>query len=410
LAKEPPAELTIPKHKPTKEDFRISPPGSIRGLFPGVQKKYQEDVKSMEDLYIKTLQDYEQAERNRLEKLDLFIKARDIEIEKLRSEHDGKKAAFEAKVKQREGEVKDFSEDYFRGDRDAVEAYITMVLERSEYPDDFPQQFKVAYIPEAKEVVIDYELPGIGVIPIISEYKYVKSRDEIEEKQMKQSDIKALYQDIVSSVTLRTVHEITESDQGDHAAIIVFNGHVSTVDPSTGKDVRPCLISLSANKTKLEEIDIIEFTMTDRRFVEQGDMLSGLDARPNLMDLNPFEFENLVSNLFSKMGLETKLTRSSKDGGVDAVAFDVRPVLGGKVVIQAKRYKNVVGVSAVRDLYGTMLNEGANKGILVTTSNYGPDAFEFSKDKPIELIDGGGLLYLLEKVGFEARIIFPQET
>lgn len=50
------------------------------------------------------------------------------------------------------------------------------------------------------------------------------------------------------------------------------------------------------------------------------------------------------------------------------MAFDARPVLGGKVVIQAKRYRDTVGVSAVRDLYGTMLNEGASKGILVCTS------------------------------------------
>ncbi|MBW8879444.1 MAG: restriction endonuclease, partial [Acidobacteria bacterium] len=127
----------------------------------------------------------------------------------------------------------------------------------------------------------------------------------------------------------------------------------------------------------------------------------------NIMELTPFEFEGLVTNLFSSMGLDTKQTRSSRDGGVDAVAFDQRPVLGGKVVIQAKRYKNTVGVAAVRDLYGTMMNEGANKGILVTTAGFGPDAFEFARDKPIELIDGSGLLYLLEQQNVEARIIMP---
>jgi restriction system protein len=103
-------------------------------------------------------------------------------------------------------------------------------------------------------------------------------------------------------------------------------------------------------------------------------------------------------------------SQQRRDGGVDVVSFDKRPVLGGKVVIQAKRYRHTVGVSAVRDLFGTMMNEGANKGILVTTSGYGPDAYEFSKDKPIELIDGGGLLYLLEQVGVKARIDIPQET
>jgi restriction system protein len=123
------------------------------------------------------------------------------------------------------------------------------------------------------------------------------------------------------------------------------------------------------------------------------------------MDLSPFEFELLVTNLFSGIGFETKQTRSSRDGGVDAIAFDSRPLLGGKIILQAKRYKNVVGVSAVRDLYGTMINEGANKGILVTTSHYGPDAYTFANDKPIELIDGSGLLYLLKNQGVEAKII-----
>ena len=56
-----------------------------------------------------------------------------------------------------------------------------------------------------------------------------------------------------------------------------------------------------------------------------------------------------------------------------------------------------------------MMNEGANKGILVTTSGYGQDAFDFAKDKPIELIDGGGLLYLLNQVGIEARILMADE-
>ena len=128
------------------------------------------------------------------------------------------------------------------------------------------------------------------------------------------------------------------------------------------------------------------------------------------MDLTPHAFEGLVSNLFAKMGLETKLTRSTRDGGVDVVAFDRRPVLGGRVVIQAKRYSHTVGVAAVRDLFGTMINEGANKGILVTTSGYGPDAFEFANDKPIELISGSGLLYLLDQAGHRARIMFPQEA
>ena len=54
----------------------------------------------------------------------------------------------------------------------------------------------------------------------------------------------------------------------------------------------------------------------------------------------------------------TRLTQASRDGGVDCVAWDMRPIVGGKVIVQAKRYKHTVGVSAVRDLYGTVMNEG----------------------------------------------------
>ena len=81
-----------------------------------------------------------------------------------------------------------------------------------------------------------------------------------------------------------------------------------------------------------------------------------------------------------------------------------------KVVIQAKRYKNTVGVSAVRDLFGTLQNEGASKGILVTTSGYGQASFDFAQNKPIELIDGANLLYLLsEHAGIEAKIMPPDD-
>jgi restriction system protein len=122
------------------------------------------------------------------------------------------------------------------------------------------------------------------------------------------------------------------------------------------------------------------------------------------MELSPSEFESLITNLFAQMGLETKLTQPSRDGGVDCVAFDSRPVLGGKVVIQAKRYKNTVGVSAVRDLFGTLHNEGASKGILVTTSGFGKATYEFANGKP------SNLLYLLKEYGdVEAKIEMPPD-
>ena len=128
----------------------------------------------------------------------------------------------------------------------------------------------------------------------------------------------------------------------------------------------------------------------------------------NLAAMDWEDFEHLIREVFEREfgneGSEVKITRASRDGGVDAVVFDQDPLRGGKIVIQAKRYTNTVGVSAVRDLYGTVVNEGANKGILVTTADYGPDAYEFAKDKPLTLLSGNNLLHLLAKHGHDARI------
>lgn len=50
------------------------------------------------------------------------------------------------------------------------------------------------------------------------------------------------------------------------------------------------------------------------------------------------------------------------------------------------------------------MNEGATKGILVTTSDYGPDAYNFAQGKPITLLNGANLLHLLERHGHRAKI------
>jgi restriction system protein len=229
------------------------------------------------------------------------------------------------------------------------------------------------------------------------------------------------------------------ADQDPIVETIVINGHVHTIDKRTGQPIHPCLLTVRATRERFDQINlanvdpaeclkglgasvsrspaevipvrpVLDFNMVDPRFVTNEGVLETLDTRPNLMELTPSQFESLITDLFEKMGLETRLTRPSRDGGVDCVAYDSRPIFGGKVVIQAKRYKNTVGVSAVRDLFGTMQNEGATKGILVTTSGYGQASHAFANGKPLELLDGGNLLSLLqEHAGMDAKIVAPED-
>ena len=50
------------------------------------------------------------------------------------------------------------------------------------------------------------------------------------------------------------------------------------------------------------------------------------------------------------------------------------------------------------------MNEGAMKGILVTTSQSGPDAYDFAKGKPLTLLNGQNLLSMLGDHGYKATI------
>jgi restriction system protein len=409
-----------------KEETYVSAVGKkplLSSLFSSINQKWLLKIENAKVLFQSDLRGWQ----------DKVTKQKE-DTERLKLEFDKQKEKYQTEYNNKCQDIEDFRTEYLALDQEAVISYVGMVLERSDYNIDWTREFKIAYSPDSKELLIEFRLPNFDIIPAVGEYKYVKSKDEIEEKPRKKSELEICYKTLISNIAIRTIHEIVESDQANAIASICFNGYVQSIDPSNGKTVIPTVISVSVLKSGFESINlskiepvrciqglsasvsssphelvavkpIREFAMVDKRFVQEEDIVSTLDNRPNLMDLDPFEFENLVSNLFTKMGLETKQTRSSKDGGVDAIAFDVRPILGGKIVIQAKRYKNTVGVSAVRDLYGTMINEGASKGILVSTSSYGPDAFEFSKDKPIELIDGGGLLYLLNQVGIKAKIM-----
>lgn len=111
----------------------------------------------------------------------------------------------------------------------------------------------------------------------------------------------------------------------------------------------------------------------------------------DLKNMTGQEFELHCKKLIDKMGFETELTKASGDGGIDIIAYNHQPLLSGKYIIQCKRYSGSVGEPIIRDLYGVVTSERANKGILITTGYFTKSAIGFAKDKQIELIDGDRL-------------------
>jgi HJR/Mrr/RecB family endonuclease len=122
----------------------------------------------------------------------------------------------------------------------------------------------------------------------------------------------------------------------------------------------------------------------------------------DLNNIDPTQFEHLIRQLLERMGYIATLTKSSHDGGIDVEAVNPQPIVGGKLVVQCKRYAGVIGSPIIRDLYGACVDAGASKGILITTSHFSPDAIKFADGKPLELIDRAQLVSLLRAHGLLA--------
>lgn len=126
---------------------------------------------------------------------------------------------------------------------------------------------------------------------------------------------------------------------------------------------------------------------------------------------NGLDFERQVHALLKKMGFEAEVTRASGDGGIDIIAHSREHITGGKYIVQCKDWSSPVGEPPVRDLYGVVTAENANKGILITTSTFTAPALKFAEGKPLELIDGTKFSILLKQynLGLQNNISFKDE-
>jgi len=122
-----------------------------------------------------------------------------------------------------------------------------------------------------------------------------------------------------------------------------------------------------------------------------------------LQNLHPFRFEQLVCDLFRRIGFEVEHTPKTGDSGVDGYLRKQ----GELSVLQCKRVKNKIGEPILRDLFGTMQHVKAVQGILVTTGHISHKARRWAKGKPIRMIELEGLVALIRQHFSEDEVVPP---
>lgn len=359
------------------------------------------------------------AEARRLEQLAAY-----------RREYDAWAAARLAEIRRQNDGLAGTADALRVGEPETVVDYFSAVLFASTaWPEGFPREVAAAYDRVGRTFVLDWDLPGYEVVPAAKGVKYLPSTDQDKEVPRPVTQRRALYRDVLAQSVLLAVRELFAADRGGVLESVALNGYVGGVDPATGLAGRVCVASVVVarqdfDRLNLELVGAVEcltgalagrlsakpeervavapLRMPDQ--VGSDVVVQGDGEEPDLLAMDPIAFEGLVAELFRARGLQAVTTRRSNDGGVDVEALDSDPISGGSIVVQVKRYRNTVPPTAVRDLYGTVQDAGANKGVLVTTSKFGPGSYTFANGKPLTLISGTELVDLLHQHGLRGRL------
>ncbi|MEU6482421.1 restriction endonuclease [Streptomyces sp. NPDC046887] len=335
-----------------------------------------------------------------------------------------------AEIREHNASIAEMDRALRAGEPDTVVEYFSAALYASEcWPEGFPRRLAAAYDRGARQLVVEWELPGFEVVPEHRMVRYLINADQHREVPRPVTQRRALYRDVLAQSVLLALRELFAADEAGVLDSVVLNGFTEGPDPATGRPARVVLATAAVERAafagiRMELVSAVECltgalggrlsakpdARTPVRAVRTPDQVGtgvvshGGGEEPDLLAMDPVEFEHLVAELFRARGLQAVTTRRSNDGGVDVEALDPDPLSGGSILVQVKRYRNTVPPSAVRDLYGTVQGAGANKGVLVTTSGFGPGSYAFAEGKPLTLLSGAELVDLLHRHGLRGRL------
>jgi restriction system protein len=281
------------------------------------------------------------------------------------------------------------------------------------------------------------ELPHPTLIPREKDlqYNFIDQKEEVT--YFSPEEFSNLYNDIIYKTILRTFHEIFSADEALAVEAIHLNSWVRTLNRGNGQYENTNIATVFSSRSEFEKINLKQIDPTlcfrflkgvsapaledlsevpppfylhkkSREEMPVKKMLEPIDNRTNLANLGWKDFESLMISLlekeFGSTGNQINILTSSLETGLEAYGEDPDPIRGGKILFHARRSVKPIPVAQVRELFGSVIHEGAVKGILITTADFTTEAYEFARNKPLKLLNGSSLISLFEKQGQKLRI------
>lgn len=150
--------------------------------------------------------------------------------------------------------------DYEKGRPQAIADYASLVIVNCSVTKALLGPIQLSYSVKGKELIVEYGLPQVDIVPTISEYRYVKSRNDISTTKRDQTGINQIYKDCVAAIALRVMQALFITDINDLLGSVVFNGYIE------------------------DKIYMISVKATKQAFLEYG--LRGRGSQTCIKDLN----------------------------------------------------------------------------------------------------------------------------
>jgi restriction system protein len=238
---------------PSEPKYREPP--QPKGFF-GKKKKLAAAIQSATETQTAAHKKWEKIVANLLDgykfALGKHTKGEALRVETLAEE----KERFRLEIETHNESVESFITNLSYGDEDAIQEYIALVVENSNYPDHFPVRHDFSFDPRTAELSMQVSIPSPNEFPAVKSYKYVKTSDEIRATDLSAAEKKKRYCSAIYQVAIRSLHEVFEADRRD--LIQTISLEVGTIEkvPATGKTEFLPFVGVSAGKGLFMEFDL----------------------------------------------------------------------------------------------------------------------------------------------------------
>lgn len=155
-------------------------------------------------------------------------------------------------------------------------------------------------------------------------------------------------------------------------------------------------------KYEQEEVEKLTETLKEQLEIERFEQNLGSKKKTNLGDfteLNGYEFQEYLKNLFKLLGYTVIETKLSGDQGADLIIKKDDE----KTVVQAKKYEGKVTNEAIQEVVAAKNHYKADKTIVVTTSSFTRSAIDLALSNNVELWDGQKLKDTIKNLSDESE-------